>query len=76
MSRAPIDMMLDGLEWVAAPAQEPRDGDLPHVTHSGVLDLMGHSLRCYRLSNGQTVFDGDDFEALMKSWLGSDEINQ
>lgn len=68
MSRPPIEMMLDGLTWEAVAEAQP-EGDLPHVTHKGVLDLMGHSLRCYRLSSGCTVFDGDDFEALMQDWF-------
>lgn len=64
MSKTPIEMMLDGVEWKEA---EPRtaetlDSDMPHATHSGVLEIAGKSLRCYRLSNGQAVFHADDLQ--------------
>lgn len=58
----PIEMILDGLEWVAVEGGDPPKDDLPSVTHSGVLQIGDHSLRCYWLSNGQTVFEADDFE--------------
>lgn len=62
MARSPIEMVLDGVEWKEC---EPRscdtlDDDMPHATHSGVMEVMGHKLRCYRLSNGMAVFDADD----------------
>ena len=65
----PIDEMLKAVEWVVVedgPALVG-DGELPHVTHSGVLELMGKKLRCHRLSDGMTVFDADDFVAF---WEG------
>lgn len=73
MSRAPIEMMLDGIQWtVRPPADCEAAGDVPIATHEGVLELFGHSLRCYRLSTGVTVFHADDFEALMRDWMGAD----
>lgn len=57
----PIDKMLDAVEWTAAQSLPPAEG--LYATHSGVLDLFGHKLKCHRLNNGQTVFDADDFEA-------------
>lgn len=63
MSKTPIDMMLDGLEWKEVPPPvviDHGDGDVPYATHSGVLEIAGKSLRCYRLSNGQAVFHADD----------------
>lgn len=61
--KTPIEMMLDGVEWVEVAAIENSDG-LPHTTHEGVLEIAGHKLRCYRLSTGQAVLDADDVHAL------------
>jgi hypothetical protein len=62
MAKTPIEMILDGVEWVEAEGDAPSNSNLPHVTHSGVLKIGDHSLKCFRLSNGQAVFDADDFE--------------
>lgn len=40
-----------------------RDGDALLVTHTGVLELAGHRLRCHVLNSGQRVFDAEDVEA-------------
>ena len=61
---APIEMMLDGVSWVALPAREASKDGIPHATHEGILTFAkGVSLRCYQLSNGQRVFDADDVAA-------------
>lgn len=75
-----IPMMLQGMTWV--PVDEPHcqrlaDGDgLPHVTHEGVFEIMGHKIKCFRLSTGQAVFEKEDFERFCEAWLGesSDRI--
>lgn len=63
----PIEMMLQGVTWVPVPEGGTRDamhqGDIPYATHSGVLDLMGHQFRVYRLSDGNTVINADDLNA-------------
>ena len=56
----PIDAMLNQIEWTESGEQQP-SGELPHVTHSGVLEIAGARLRCYRLSDGRAIFDADDF---------------
>jgi hypothetical protein len=61
---APIEMMLDGLTWAPVSGGDQPAGEIPHATHSGVLDLAGHSLRVYRLSDGRCVIDADDLAAL------------
>ncbi len=62
----PIDMMLEGVEWIKSPDENGGvDNDLPHVTHSGVLEIMGAEFKCYRLSDGNTVFDADDVESFL-----------
>lgn len=66
MSKTPIEMMLDGVTWVeteAHTAAAPDDG-IPYATHSGVFEVLGHKLRCYRLSDGKAVFNADDFEQM------------
>jgi hypothetical protein len=71
MSKTPIEMMMDGVEWVEMEADHARDfNDLPFATHSGVLTIGDYSLKCYRLSNGQAVFDGDDFENFFRGFVG------
>jgi hypothetical protein len=67
MSKTPIEMMLDGVQWVENQNASTND-DLPHATHEGVLEIMGHKMRCYRLSSGQTVFNAEDFEAFFAGW--------
>jgi hypothetical protein len=62
--KEPIAMMLDGLAWTAAPPREPNPDGIPHVTHSGVLEMPGCvPLRVYQLSSGQRIIDADDFAA-------------
>lgn len=65
----PVELMLDKVAWevVDNGSRIVGEGDMPYVTHSGVLELLGKDLRCYRLSNGQTVFNADDFEAFWES---------
>lgn len=67
MSKTPIEMMLDGVTWVQTTGSSTDNSDqedgLPYATHEGVFEIMGHKMRCYRLSTGQAVFNADDFEA-------------
>ena len=76
-----IPMMLQGVTWVAVPpaeqnAQRLADSDgfharPPHVTHEGVFEIMGHSMKCFRLSNGQAVFEKEDFDKFCEAFLMS-----
>ena len=54
-----LDRLLDGVEWTAT-GRLPA-GELPYATHEGVLHIAGSELRVYQLSDGQRVFDADDF---------------
>ena len=56
MTSPPI---LASVQWEPTGAVAAGDG-LPFATHSGVLEIAGHSLRCYRLSDGRAVFAADD----------------
>jgi hypothetical protein len=67
----PIETMLASVEWVPAePAAQRAPGGLPYATHSGVLDLFGTKLRCYRLNTGQAVFDADDVKDFFGGLIG------
>ncbi len=64
MSESPIDYMLDTVDWEVSEEDNLEDDGIPYATHNGVLDILGSKLRCYRLSDGKTVFDADDVEKL------------
>lgn len=64
----PIEQMLDAVPWVETNA--PKTDGL-YATHSGVFEIMGSKLRCYRLNNGQAVFHADDFEKFFEDILES-----
>jgi len=57
----PYDKVLDALDWTEQQNQAPDPEGLPYVTHEAALKVGGHSLRVYQLSNGQRVFNSDDF---------------
>jgi hypothetical protein len=60
----PIDRLLDDVEWRKLSVPDSGDlGALPRATHEGVLTFAGHTLRGYRLSNGQRVIDQEDLAA-------------
>lgn len=57
MPKAPIDALLDTVEWDAHPAPADLEPGTLYATHSGTLDLGGVLLRVHTLSNGQRVID-------------------
>lgn len=59
---APIDRLMDAVEWEVMPPREPNPDGVPHVTHSGILDLAGFQFRVFQLSSGQRVLDAGDVE--------------
>lgn len=61
--RAPIDALLDTTEWTPVERDETTESGVPYATHSGVLEIGGSKLRCYRLNTGMAVIDADDFDA-------------
>lgn len=64
----PIESLLSGMEWTEVTPKPEPEGNMPYATHSGLLDIHGLQLRCYRLSTGQAVIDADD----MRAFFGSD----
>jgi len=71
-----IPMFLNGVTWEAVPFDPEKvvvgEPGLPYVTHSGVFEMMGEKMRCFRLSNGQAVFEKEDFERFCANVLGMD----
>lgn len=49
------------------PPPEACGDGIPYVTHQGVLDIAGFSLRCYRLNDGRAIIDRDDFHAFFEA---------
>jgi hypothetical protein len=49
--------------------------DLPYVTHEGVLKIGEHEIKSYILSNGERVFDADDFERFYNNFF-ADAFNK
>lgn len=74
MDKPPIEMMLDGVQWkeIVAHPQHSEDDGLPIATHEGVFEMADFSMRCYRLSNGQAVFNADDFKAFLRGFFGEE----
>lgn len=58
----PIQTLLANVDWTET-GNEPK-ADLPYATHEGALKIGEITLRCYRLSTGQVIFNAEDFEAL------------
>jgi hypothetical protein len=58
--KTPIEKMLDGVHWREADGPPEDDDGTPWATHEGVMDIMGHKLRCYRLNTGQAIINADD----------------
>lgn len=77
MSKTPIEMMLDGVTWVqttgSSTDNKPSDDGELYAAHEGMLEIAGHKMRCYRLSNGIAVFNADDFEQFFASLSGDQQ---
>jgi hypothetical protein len=58
----PIDAMLDAVAWAPVKVEPSPDGSLPHVTHSGDLNVCGVVFRCHQLSDGRRVIDKESLE--------------
>jgi len=71
MSKAPIDIMMESVDWIKTDYQPTGEEKLPYVTHEGVLDIAGFKLRCYQLSTGDRVLDGGD----VSNFFGIDSPN-
>ena len=67
--KTPIDRLLDAVTWRELNPQgtwkDRLDNELAETlvaTHEGTLDIMGHSLRVYQLSDGRRIIACEDLE--------------
>ena len=71
MMKAPIEQMMDSLDWTSVESQpQAQAAGLPYVTHAGVLVVGEMRLRCYRLNTGEAVIDADDMHKFFGGMLG------
>lgn len=61
MSKAPIDLLMDTVNWTQREGNPPSDG--LYATHEGVVDIGGFKLKVYRLNDGRAVIDAEDMDA-------------
>lgn len=55
-----IEQLLNAIAWKPVPRLPTAGDGLPYVTHEGTLTFGETALRCYQLSTGQRVVDGED----------------
>lgn len=68
--KPPIEMALDKCEWVAVDNAIPDpEGNIPHVTHRGILKILDLEMECFQLSDGQRIISEDGMKAFCK-WMG------
>lgn len=60
-SVSPVERLVDS---VVKPVENPTPSKsgLSHITHEGLFVMGDIQMKCYILSNGERVFDADDFE--------------
>jgi hypothetical protein len=60
--KTPIDMIMDGIEWrpITGVLRDDSGSFLPSATHEGILRIMDFEFKCYQLSDGRRVINGDD----------------
>jgi hypothetical protein len=73
MNKTGIEAMLDTVDWQLVPRRQVPAGSELYATHAGVLEIVDMRLRCYRLNDGMTVFDADDFTAWFASMQAQPE---
>ncbi len=66
--------ILDTVQFTEVPPPD-EPGDLPFVTHEGVLEVDGKRLRCYRISDGRAIINAEDFHAFFEG-LGVDPASE
>ena len=63
----PIETLMEQIEWHEVNMdKEANPYNLPFATHTGVIDLAGIKLRCYRLNDGRAIIDADDMNRLFR----------
>jgi hypothetical protein len=49
---------------------------IPTATHEGTVELLGITLRTYRLDDGRTIFNADDFKKLLEHMALADHAQK
>jgi hypothetical protein len=62
---SPIEKMLDKIEWIPLEG-DAGDNELPHATHSGVLEIGSMKLRVFQLSDGTRIVEENDLIAFFE----------
>lgn len=62
MSKKPIDLMMDAVEWIAADPTIEHAPDAVYATHEGILRIEDFEFRCYQLNTGERVLHAEDIE--------------
>ena len=69
------DTFLSNVKWEPLAGDAPADESIPWATHRGVLRINGSELECFRLSNGQAVFEANSFRKFLDEWFGGPIID-
>jgi len=46
------------------------EGDLPYVTHEGILEISGFTMHVFQFNNGQRIIPCEDVEAFFDAMAG------
>jgi len=66
----PTDAMWERVEWKPVPGADGVEvSDVPHATHTGVLEIGPCRIDCARLSNGMAVITEDGLKQFLE-WMG------
>ena len=52
------------------------DDSAPKATHEGTMEIMGVTLRTYRLDDGRTIIDADDVHRLWRVMSNGDHEHE
>ncbi len=63
----PIERMLDAADWkpIDGASIDASDDGIPVATHEGALNIAGHSLRVFTLSDGRRIIDATDLSRFL-----------
>lgn len=64
----PIQRLIDAVDMQPVEILANPDGDIPYVTHKGVLNLGGLALPVMRLSDGRAVVSDEGMDLFIQ-WL-------
>lgn len=77
MSKTPIDIMLDNVDWVPIDRQYssiPQPNEL-YATHGGIMKVGNAELEVFILNNGERVISAESLERFFGEGFGSELKN-